>query len=551
MQTKRTGSVLWSAMQRPKLQRIALVYACFKTAELGTWIAITTVAYIAGGITTATVVLVVQLAPATLVALRVDRLAETVGSERVLVGGLALQTLGLVGVAVSLSRGTSMVVAYGCAVLAAVAVVSTRPSLQTLLPGVVESPEELTAANAVIEWTTGVATLAGPALTALTFATVGRWAPFAVFAALTGAGLLVATTLHDRRDGTDGDNGDDLVEDAADRGGAEPPTTDLRPVRLTLLVMGAGGFLFGALDLLVVVVAIDLTGGTAARAALLSSAFGFGALVGGFATTALVTRRHVWPAMVGAALLAATATAGVGTVHRPGPAAILLAVVGAASAVMLMAARSLLQRISDFTTLCRVFSLAEATEMGTLLAGSLAIPVLVSAVGTRGAPAVVGALVAGAALLAAPTVARAEGAAALGLDRLALLRQTSVLTGLPLPALDLLARQCQRIEVPSGTTVIEEGEVGDCFYVVESGQVEARRDGALLRLVGPGEGFGEIALLLDTPRTASVVTTTPTTLLAVDRRSFLVAVTGHAPSRRRARSLAERRAGDDYSDPAA
>ena len=340
---------------------------------------------------------------------------------------------------------------------------------------------------------------------------------------------------------------DDSTSAPAD--GPDGRTRTSGAVRATLVVLGTYGFLLGALDVLQVVVAIDLTGGTPARAALMGTAFGLGALLGGVASTLLIGQRRLWPAIVGPALVAAATLAAVGTTSSPVVAGSLLAVCGAGSAVLLVAARTVLQRVTDFATLCRAFSLAEAADMAMLLVGSLAVPALVAAAGVRGAPAGVAVLVALLAAGASPSIARAEQGVAAQLDRLDVLRRSPLLAPLPGPSLETLARQSRPLEVPAGGTVLVEGDAGHSYFVVASGEVEVHRGADVLRRLGPGSGFGEIALLLDTPRTASVTAVVPTSLVEVDRTTFLVAVTGHVPSRDRARAFAELLATDTYEPP--
>ena len=86
----------------------------------------------------------------------------------------------------------------------------------------------------------------------------------------------------------------------------------------------------------------------------------------------------------------------------------------------------------------------------------------------------------------------------------------------------------------AGTEVIRQGDPGDRFYVIESGRLRVTVDGAPAGELGPGEFFGEIALLRNVPRTATVTAETESRLHALDREEFLAAVTGHAPSARAA-----------------
>ncbi len=549
-----TWSILGAATRNRRLRRLLLIYACFKTAELGGWIAITTIAYVAGGVNLATVVLVVQLAPATLAALGVERAITSVGPERVLVSGLVAQTLGLAGVSVLAGTGGPLPLLVASAAVAATAVVTTRPALQTLLPTIVEEPHELTAANSVMGWVLGAATLVGPVITALTISSIGDWAPFALFAGLELVATVTAVSLRRRRPDETAWS-PPLTVAGTNPGGAPAdrltpsPSTDLRAVWLMMLVIGAGGFLWGAIDVVQALVAIDLTDGPPERAAVMAAAFGAGSLVGGLSTVALIGRRHLWPAMALSAASTAAAMALVGATSDPVVAGALLALVGAASTAMIVAARTLLQRISDFDTVCRAFSLAEATEMGTLLLGSMVIPFLVAGVGDRWAPAVVGGLVAVAALVASRAVAGPESLVADRIEVVVLLRRTTLLATLPAPALELLARNAERSTVPAGTTVVAEGEFGDHFYVVESGAVRVRRGEEHLRDLHAGDGFGEIALLLDRPRTATVETIEDCSFVVLGRALFITAVTGHAPSHGRAHELAQRHALDDYENP--
>jgi CRP-like cAMP-binding protein len=76
------------------------------------------------------------------------------------------------------------------------------------------------------------------------------------------------------------------------------------------------------------------------------------------------------------------------------------------------------------------------------------------------------------------------------------------------------------VQFAPGEHVIEQGGVGDAFYAVRSGQLDVSEDGVKVRTLGPGAYFGEIALLLDSPRTAAVVARTPVRAFRLDREGF-------------------------------
>ena len=112
---------------------------------------------------------------------------------------------------------------------------------------------------------------------------------------------------------------------------------------------------------------------------------------------------------------------------------------------------------------------------------------------------------------------------------------------LDLKSLERVAQQLVRIEVPAGEVLIREGDEGDRFYVIDSGQMTASFEGSVLRQMGPGDPFGEIALLRDVPRTATVIADEPSVVLALERTDFLDAVTGNSEVNNRADDMISKR----------
>jgi len=185
--------------------------------------------------------------------------------------------------------------------------------------------------------------------------------------------------------------------------------------------------------------------------------------------------------------------------------------------------------------------------MGTTAVGALAVPVLVGLVGETGAFAVAG--------LSLPLAFLALGRAILAADRLdpdraadlRLLRGVAMFGPLSAPVLERLAGALVRVEAPTGTEIIRTGDPGDRFYVVAAGRLEVEVERWWVRDLGPGDGFGEIALIRDVPRTATVRAVTDVSLVAIERDPFLAALTGQARSRTMAADLAARRLADDRS----
>ncbi len=211
-------------------------------------------------------------------------------------------------------------------------------------------------------------------------------------------------------------------------------------------------------------------------------------------------------------------------------AVIVMVLLGLANSVVDVNAYTIIQRIATTETMSRVFGAMESAVIGTMALGALLMPLLIHTIGLRWGLVVIGAGVASLVLFGTAALRQID-LVALVPEGLELLRGVSLLSMLPEQTLDRLARALVRVELAPGDVVIREGDVGDRFYVIESGTVEVTKEGRHIATVGPGEYVGEIALLRDVPRTATVTATTAAVLQALDRRHFIPAVTGQGESR--------------------
>lgn len=105
-------------------------------------------------------------------------------------------------------------------------------------------------------------------------------------------------------------------------------------------------------------------------------------------------------------------------------------------------------------------------------------------------------------------------------EKLELLAKSPFLSGLKRKDLEEVGRLADEIDVPAGRVLMREGEIGQEFYVIVDGGVDLERDGRRVRTMGPGEFFGDIALVTERPRTATVTTTSDSRLLVVGHREF-------------------------------
>jgi CRP/FNR family transcriptional regulator, cyclic AMP receptor protein len=86
--------------------------------------------------------------------------------------------------------------------------------------------------------------------------------------------------------------------------------------------------------------------------------------------------------------------------------------------------------------------------------------------------------------------------------------------------LELIARQADEIDVPAGKVLVKQGDLGDEFFVIEEGTADVARDGEHINVLGPGDFFGEMALLEDDRRNATVTATSPMVVIVMTRSSF-------------------------------
>jgi hypothetical protein len=216
---------------------------------------------------------------------------------------------------------------------------------------------------------------------------------------------------------------------------------------------------------------------------------------------------------------------------------VLLAVVGVGNALLDLGLFTLMARLSDDRVLARVFGLLESVVALSVGLGSVVASSAIALLGIEGALVAVGALCPVVVALAWRRLRRLDLAMDVRDRELALLRNVPMLQVLPLPAVEQLARRLRPVTVPAGATVFEQGDTGDRFYVVEQGAAEVVGDGRVVARLGPGDGFGEIALLRDVPRTATVRAVDELRLQVLGGRTFLLMVTCFPPSVRESQQV--------------
>jgi hypothetical protein len=300
--------------------------------------------------------------------------------------------------------------------------------------------------------------------------------------------------------------------------------------RLMCGLVAAEQVLVGMMDILLVVLALDVLAMSDAGPGVLNSAIGAGGVLGAGLTILLIGRQHLAGPLVVAAVATGVAFAIAGAATVPSVALVLVAASGAGKAFYDVTSRTFVQRLLPDHLLAAMFGLQEATMMTGIGVGTLAAPVLVAAVGPRVAFVLAGSFLPAVALASYAMLRRLDAGAAVPVEVLTLLMRVPILAVLAPRIVERLARDAVREEVAAGDVVVRTGDLGSRFYVIESGRVDVTVGGVEVRELGAGGWFGEIALLHDVPRTATVTALTDVSLWALDRESFLSSVTSVSTS---------------------
>jgi MFS family permease len=513
------------------LRRAQLSFLGAWTAEWAFTVGLGIVAYRNGGATAVGLVGLLRMVPSAVIAPLAAPLADRGRRERVLVAVSTVRGLATAAAGIVVAIDGPVVIVYVLAALSTIAATLYRPAHSALLPSLCRTGHELASANVVRGMLDSIATLVGPLLAAvlLKFTDVA-----AVFAFASGASLAAAALVlrlrYDAPPRPSAPRGR-LLADAAEGIRAVVRNRDLA---MFLGLALAQTFTRGALTVFTVVVALDLLRTGEPGVGTLTAAIGAGAVIGSVGASLLVGSRR----------LAQWFGIGVGLWGLPialiplypsqATALILLACVGIGNALVDVGLFTLMARLAPDAVLARVFGLLESLVALGVGVGALVASLLVDLTNVRVALVVVGALCP---ILVAVTWRRLRH-----LDRyigvldeeIGLLHGVPMLQPLPLPAIEQLARGLEPVHVPAGQAVFHQGDPADRFYVIETGAADVVGDGRLVTTLGPGDGFGEIALLRRVPRTAMVRAATDLELQAMTCDRFLPVVTGFPPSSREA-----------------
>ena len=532
---------LRAALRNPSIRHVVLAFATFNFAEWATWVAVLVYAFERGGATESGIVAFAMLLPAAIVAPIVASVLGRYRRERALLVGYVAQALVMTVGALAFFADAPPLVIYPLATLTSMSVTLSRPAHGAILPSLARTPAELTAANVASGTVQNLSIAVAPIAAGLILTASGAGAVFLVCAAGVTVGAALVATVRIEPDE------DEVATDDA------PPTAevfaglrflaDSPNPRTVVGLIASAAFIEGALDVLVMVVAIDLISAGATEVGALTSAAGVGGILGAAAAVTLVGRSRLAGPFALGLLIWGIPVAVLGVVPGLITGLVAFLVAGIGRGALDVAGRTLLQRVTPDAALSGVFGVLEGAYMGTIAIGSIAVPAIMALSGPSATLVIVGLLMPVIVAVSWRALRTADSAAVVHVRELELLRADPMFEPLSPPTIERLSANLLPLQAATGAWIIREGETGDRFYVVDDGEIEVSVGGSVVRRQGPGSSFGEIALLRNVPRTASVQAVTDVRLLALERDVFLAAVAGHTRSRTAAEAVVAERLG--------
>jgi MFS family permease len=531
-------SSIRSVFRNPGLRRVELALTGSMIGDWAYATAVTVWAYGVGGVTAVGIWTAVRLTLMALTAPVASMMADRFPRKNVMILADLFRGILVLAAGTCLVLDTPAAPIFVLATLTGLLGTPFRCAQRALMPALANTPDELTASNGTGSTIESLSFFVGPAIGALLIAATDvqtvfflnaltfAWSMFLVL------GIRVPPREEPDVPATADEEPDKETFLAEVSGGFRSIAAD-RDLAVVIWLVSAQTIVAGASAVFLVVMAVDILGTGAHGVGYLDSVLGVGAILGGFLAIARASRHHLAQDLTTGVVCWALPLLLVVAWPTPGTVLAAVAILGVANPLVDVNLDTIVQRITPDAVMGRVFGAMETCVIATMALGSFLMPVLLNVWSLRTALAVVGLGVTALALPFLPRMRRLDSRLTAP-DGLPLLQRVPMFAPLTPSTVDGLARKLVRMPVTAGDVVLREGEDSDRFYVIESGLVEVSQGGAVIRQEGPGEFFGEIGLLRDVPRTATVTAVQDTVLMVLGRDEFLAAVTGQDEASRAA-----------------
>jgi Cyclic nucleotide-binding domain len=544
-QLRRQGdrlAAIREALRSPDVRRIQLGWGLSVVGEFASTVALVVFAYAKGGAGLVAVYGLFRMLAGVAVALAIAGIGDRVRGEVLLRGSTALKAILLALAAVTAGADGPALGVVALAAGSSGLEGAYRPLQASTLPWLVRTPAQLTAANVVASMMESSGALVGPVLAGVLLAladptaTIALAAAFFVFAWLSLRRLTVGSR------GPAASRSTRVLHDMAT--GIKAFAQLAPPGGVTILVF-AQTFVRGALTVLIAVLAVDVLVLGDQGVGWLNAALGVGGLVGGVIAGAVVRVTRLGRSFIAGLLLWGMPLVVLSLVMEPVVAYLVFIAIGIGNAVEDVGGFTLLTRLLSPRMTVRVLGVLELAALGGIGLGSVAAPSLLDAFDMRGTLALLGLGLTALTIAHARRFVRIDRTMPQPGKEVDLLRDLPMFAPLPLAVIELLSTELRPHRFPPGTVVMREGDPGEEFHIIASGSASVTVRGTARPHLGPGDCFGEIALLRELPRTATITAIEELHTLALGREEFLTALTGNTASSLAAESLVTERLGHD------
>jgi MFS family permease len=536
-----TGAAFAAVARNANLRWLELSWTASIVGHYAFLIAVSVYAYNVGGESAVGLIFLARLIPAALISPFAGLIGDRFRRDRVLLITNLTRIVFVGGAALAVYLDSSSGVVYALSIAATIATTPFRSSQAALTPALARTPEELTAANAVAAGVESIAIFAGPALAGLLLGVASTEVVFALTALLLGLSTLFIVLMRVEHPPTPKHEleASTLLSEVF----AGFTTLGRNPaLRVMMVLLTAQTAIAGAVQVFIVVAALELLDLGEGGVGYLNSAIGIGAFLGALAALSLAGAKRLSTAFLVGVVLMGLPLVAIGLWSDLVVAIVVLALLGIGSSLVDVSGLTLVQRAVPDDVMARVFGVIQMLWLASIGIGAALVPPLIDVLGVENALIGVGLFLPALVILLGRKVAQIDAAApAPSPDELRILASVPIFAPLPGGTLEHLTGRLVPLRLDAGTMIVREGDQGDRFYIVVEGEVEVAQDGATVSRLGPGEYFGEIALIRDIPRTATVTARTAVVLYALDREDFLAAVTGHPQAAEAAETVSSAR----------
>ena len=520
---------VWLARSRP-IRLLLLAWFLAYAGDLAAFTAASVYVYAVGGAAYVGLLGLLKALPGALLVPLVGSWSDRVRRERLLMASVALRTL-LLGAAAAVMTGGAQAILVLVLVGVEAGLASVFRQVQAaLLPWLARTPDELTHANTAVSVMQSAAMLVGPAVAAGLLVVSTPQAAMLAACGFTAIAAVVLVGVRPLSSKAPARGAGLLKQLKLDMAAGFEAGVRRRGVLPLVIPAAAQTFARGVLGVLTVTIALSVFDLGSAGVGWLAAALGVGGVLAG-PIAAVLVRGH----RVARCFAAGVAGWGVPMIllaftHARYWPYLMFGLIGVANVFDDAGVYSALQRVIPSRLIGRALAMRRAVLLLSMGLGSIVAPLLIDAWGARGALITTGLLLVAIVALSVPSLTIIDHRISEPGPDLALLRQVSFFAPLPFALVEHLASELRSATYEPGDVIIQDGQPGERFYMIAAGRARVCKDGKELRQMGTGESFGEIALLRQVPRTATVIAVTSLQARTLTREEFLAAVTGNAAS---------------------